>query len=143
MDAKETVKQGLQARKDVRAAEARAEKLREDLAAVNDARFRDQLRHQKALRHWQREREILVGDVCRQRHTIRQLREENEQLRQREAYAKRLRTLAGAMKAVLILALLIVARDHGWIVSWLAASLIAMSATYLFFATFFWVRGKV
>ncbi len=142
MDAKETVKQGLQARKDVRAAEARNEKLREDLAAVNDARFREQLRHQKAMHHWQREQEILVGDVYRQRCTIRQLREENAKLRQREAYAKQVSALVDAVKYGIIFVGLVWIQDTGWIVPWLNSSLIAVSATCLFFAAFTWIRGN-
>ena len=143
MDAKETVKQGLQARKDVRAAEARAEKLREDLTAVNDARFREHMSHRKAKRSWQAEKEILVGTVYQQHQTVRELREENAELRRHAQEAKQLHTLIGAVKAVLILAGLVVAQDLGWIVSWLAASLMACTVTYLFFTTVAWVRGKV
>lgn len=142
MDAKEIVKQGLQARKDVRAAEARTEKLREDLAAVNDARFREQLRHQKAMHNWQREQEILNGTIYRQRNTIRQLREEKEILVQREQDARQRHTLIGAVKALIILALLIIGRDLGWIVSWLAASLMATASTYLLFAVVALIRKK-
>lgn len=142
MDAKETVKQGLQARKDTRAAELRAEKLREDVAAANDARFREQMSYRKAKRSWQEEKEILVGTVYRQQCTIRELREENAELLRREQDGQQLRTLIGAVKAVVILALLIVAQDLGLVVSWLTASMMAAVATYLFFAVVALIRGK-
>ena len=142
MDAKETVQKGLQARKDARAAEIRAEKLREDVTAANDARFREQLSYRKAKRSWQAEKEILVGDVYRQRRTIRQLREENEQLRQKEAYAKRVSALVDIVKYGVIFVGLVWIQDTGWIVSWLNSSLIAVSATCLFFAAFTWVHGR-
>jgi hypothetical protein len=142
MDAKEIVKQGLQARKDLRAAEDRAEKLREDLAAVNDARFREQLRHQKAQHNWHREQEILTGTVYRQRATLRQQRERIADLVQREHDARQRRILIGAVKALIVLAFLILARDLGWIVSWLAASMMAATATYLLFAVVALTRNK-
>jgi hypothetical protein len=142
MDAKETVKQGLQARKDARAAELRAEKLREDVAAANDARFREQMRYWTAERRWQAEKEILVGTVYRQQNTIRELREEKAKLLRREQEGRQLRTLIGAVEAVAILALLIVVQDLGLIVSWLATSLMAAVATYLFFAVVALIRGK-
>ena len=142
MDAKETVQKGLQARKDARAAEIRAEKLREDVTAANDARFREQLSYLKAKRSWQAEKEILVGDVYRQRRTIRQLREENEQLRQKEAYAKQVSALVDIVKYGAIFVGLVWIQDTGWIVSWLNSSLIAVSATCLFFAAFTWVHGR-
>lgn len=142
MDAKETVKQGLQARKDTRAAELRAEKLREDVAATNDARFREQLSYRKAKRSWLEEKDLLVGTVYRQQSLIRQLRLEKQEMDRREANAQHVRTLIGAVKAVGFMTALIVAQDMGWIVAWLAASLKASAATYLFFAIVTLVRGK-
>ena len=142
MDAKETVKQGLQARKDVRAAEARAEKLREDVAAVNDARFREQMSYRKAKLDWLEEKDALVCRVHRQQDIIRQLRKEKQEQTKREEDAKQRRVLLSAVKAIVILGLLIVAQDQGLIVSWLAASLKAATTTYAFFATVAWIRNK-
>lgn len=132
--AKQIVAQGLNDRKNVRAAEARAEKLREDVAAVNDARFREKMAHRKAMNAWQREREDLTGTVSRQRAALRQLREENEELHKREREAQQRRILISAVKAVVAFGLLIVARDLELVVSWLADSLLAFTATYLFCA---------
>ena len=134
MTAKETVSQGLRARKDVRAAEAKVEKIREDLVAANDARFREQVNHQRAERIWQSDKEILLGLITRQQAIIRQLRESQAKAHKREQNSRRLRTLIGAMEAVALFGLLILAREHGWIVAWLADSLSALSLTLLFFA---------
>ncbi len=134
MDARETVQKGLQARKDVRAAEARVEKLREDMANVNDARFREQLSYRKARLDWQQEREVMLGTIYRQHTALHQLREEKEALAQRERDDRHLRTLFSAVKAVIAFALLICARDMGWIVTWLTDSLLAISVTCFLFA---------
>lgn len=142
MDAKETVKQGLQARKDVKAAEARAEKLLEELISVNDARLHEQLRHQNDRRNWQMENGILAGTVHRQQHVIRQLRKEKEDLLRHEQNARQRHILIGAVKAVVILAALTAAKGQGWIVPWLVASLTAAAATYLIFAIVVLIRGN-
>lgn len=142
MDAKETVKQGLQARKDAKAAEARAEMLREELISVNDARLHEQLRYQNDRRDWQLENGILAGTVHRQQHIIRQLRREKEDLLRHEMDTRQRRILIGAVKAVVILAALTAAKGQGWIVPWLVASLTAAAATYLIFAVVVLIRGN-
>lgn len=142
MDAKETVKQGLQARKDVRAAEARTEQLREDLTAANDARFREHMSHRQAKLAWQSERESLICTVYRCRYTIRHLREEKEALIRREREAQQRRVLFSAIKSVGVIALLLITRDLGLIVSWLASSMLALAVTHLLFTVVALVRNK-
>lgn len=142
LTAREIVAQGLQARKDARAAEARAEKLREEVTAANEARFYDQLKWENARRAWQYEREDLTGTVNRQRIALRQLREEMGELRKREGNARRRRILLSAVKAVIIFGLLIVARDKELVVYWLADSLLAFTLSYLFVAVIALTRKK-
>lgn len=134
MDARETVQQGLDARKNVRAAEARAEQLRAEVNAINDARFREHMRYRQARNAWQYERDDLQGTISRQRITIRELREENEKMARREREDRQRRTLIGAVKAVVLFALLIWARNLDLMVTWLTDSLIGLCATWIFCA---------
>lgn len=134
LTAKQIVSQGLQDRKNVRAAEARAEKFREEADAANEARFYCQLKWENARRAWQYEREDLTGTISRQRITLRQLREELEEMRKREKKTRRRRIILSIVKAVLIFGLLIVARDKGLVVYWLADSLLIFILAYLFVA---------
>lgn len=134
MDARETVQQGLDARKNVRAAEARTEQLREEVAAINDARFREHMRYMQARNAWLYERDDLQATVSRQRLTIRELRDENERLTRRAREDRQRRTLLGAVKAVVLFGLLLWARDLDLIVYWLTDSLLAFTATWIFCA---------
>lgn len=131
MSNKEIVQQGLDARKNTRAAEARAEKYRAEVDAANDARFRDQMVYRQAQRAWQYEREDLQGEVSRQRIALRQMREEIGELRKREQKARQRRTLTSAVKALIMFALLICIRDLDLIVTWLIDSMLAFSMTWL------------
>lgn len=142
LTARQIVEQGLQARKETRAAEARAEKLREEATAANEARFYEQMKLQNAQRAWQYEREDLTGTISRQRTALRQLREEMGEMRKRERQARRRRILFSVVKAAIIFGLLICARSKELIVYWLADSLLAFTATYLFVAVIALTRKK-
>ena len=134
MNSKEIVQQGLQNRKDVRAAEIRAEKYRTEVAAANDARFRDQMRFRQARNAWLCEREDLQGMVSRQRIAIRQMREEIGEMQKREQNNRQMRIAASIVKAATLFVLLIFARDYSLIVKWLNDSLLAFSMTWLIFS---------
>ncbi len=134
MSNKEIVQQGLQVRKDVRAAEIRAEKYRAEVDAANDARFRDQMVYRQAQRAWQYEREDLTGTISRQFIALRQMREEIGEMRKREREARQRRILISAVKAIILFAVLICIRDLGLIVTWLIDSLLAFSMTWLLFS---------
>ena len=131
MTNKEIVQQGLDARKNTRAAEARADKYRAEVVAANDARFRDQMVYRQAQRAWQYEREDLQGTVIRQRIALIRMREEIGVMRKREQEARQRRILTGAVKAIILFVFLICIRDLGLIVSWLTDSLLAFSMTWL------------
>lgn len=132
MDAKETVQKGLDARKNVRAAEARAERYREDADVIRESYFYDRMKWQNSRRRWQQERADLEGQVQSQRRLIRQLVIEREELQQREKQARHRQTLLSAAKAVVFFVLLALARETDWIVTWLVDSMLALTATYLF-----------
>ena len=134
MNNKEIVQQGLQVRKDVRAAEIRAEKFRAEAVAINDARFRDQMRDRQAKSAWQCEREDLQGMVNRQRIALTQMREEIGEMRKRERDARQVRIALSIAKAAALFVLLIFARDHNLIVAWLNDSLMAFSISWLLIA---------
>lgn len=142
MSNREIVQQGLDARKNVRAAEARAKKLSEEVIAANEALFYEQLRLQNARRAWQYEREDLTGIISRQRITLRQLREQLAAAEDRARGEKRFRALINATKAVSALFVLIGIRDIGWIVPWLVDSLTALSVTCLCIAIFNWFHNN-
>lgn len=142
MSNREIVQQGLDARKNVRAAEARAEELREQLAVANEACFYEQLRLQNARRAWQYEREDLTGTISRQRIALRQLREQLAAAEDRERECRRTRAMINGTKAISALFVLIGIRNIGWIVPWLADSLIALSVACLCIAIFCWLRNN-
>lgn len=131
MSNKEIVQQGLQDRKDVRAAERRAEKYHADMVAANDARFRDQMRYRQAQNAWKDERENLQCTVSRQRIALRQMREEISEMRKREQEARHRRIITSAAKAIILFVLMVCIRDLGLIVTWLIDSLLAFSMTWL------------
>jgi hypothetical protein len=131
MDARETVQKGLDARKNVRAAEARAERYRDDADAIRDAYFYDRMKWQNDRSRWQQERSDLEGRLQSQRGLIRQLAIEREEFRQRERQARHRRILLSAVKAVVFFILLASVREMNWIVTWLADSMLALIATYL------------
>jgi hypothetical protein len=131
MDAKETVQKGLDARKNVKAAEARAEKLREVIDSTRDAYFYDRMRWQNDRSRWQQERSDLEGRLQSQRSLIRQLAIEREEFRQRERQTRQRLILFSAAKAVVFFILLASIREMGWVVTWLADSVLALIATYL------------
>lgn len=142
MSNREIVQQGLDARKNVRAAEARAERLSEEVKAAAEARFYDQLKWKNARRAWEYEREDLTGTISRQRIALLQLREQLAAAEDRARTARQLRSLISAAKSVTSLFILIGIRDIGWIVPWLVDSLTALSVTCLFVAVFNWLRNK-
>lgn len=137
MSNKEIVQQGLDARKNTRAAEARAEMYRAEVVAANDARFRDHMRYRQARNAWQCEREDLQGTVTRQRIALRQMREEIGEMRRREQEARQRRIITSAVKALILFAFLLCVRDLGLIVTWLTDSLLAFSMTWLLSAVVF------
>lgn len=142
MSNREIVQQGLNARKDVRAAEARAEKYREERDAANDARFYDQLGWKAQRATLQREQEILAGVVNRQRVTILQLKNEKAALLQRERLLRRRRVLIGIVKAAAIFFLTIWFKRLGWVAPNLALSLLMGSVTFVGFAAYALIRTK-
>lgn len=142
MSNREIVQQGLQMRRDVRAAMDLAEKYCEEAEATNEARFYDLLKWQNARRAWQYEREDLTGTINRQRVALRQLREQLAHAEDRAREARQFRALINAAKAVSSLFILIGIRDIGWIVPWLVDSLTALSVTCLCIAIFNWLRSN-
>lgn len=142
MSNKEIVQMGLDARKNVRAAEARAEMLREEVTAANEARFYDNLKWKNARRAWQYEREDLTGVISRQRISLRQMREQLAVAEKRARKARQIRVLINAAKAFISLIVLIGIRDIGWIVPWLVDSMTALAVTCLFIAIFRLLRNK-
>ena len=142
MSNKEIVQQGLQMRRDVRAAMDLAEKYCEEAATANEVRFYDHLKWQNARRAWQYEREDLTGTINRQRIALRQLREQLAAAEDRAREARQIRAIVNTVKALCSMFILIGIRDIGWIVPWLSNSLIALSVTCLGIAIFNWLRNN-
>lgn len=142
MSNREIVQQGLNARKDVRAAEARAEKYREDADAIRDELFQEQLSHKKVRSEWLEEKAIMTGVINRQHSTIVHLREYMATAEDRARDVRKRQALISAIKAIAAFTFLMAVYDTGWIVSWLSASLTALSLICLGIATFNWFRNK-
>lgn len=134
MSNKEIVQQGLNARKDVRAAEARAEKFREEAAGQRDARFYDKMKWRVVAKDWQQERQTLVWQIEDQKNAIRTLVKERDELIRHEQEALQLQTLTGAVKMIGLVILTTVARDAGWIVPGLAGAIAVAAAANLIHA---------
>lgn len=142
MSNREIVQQGLNARKDVRAAEARAEKFREEAAGQRDARFYDRMKWRVVAKDWQQERLTLLQQVNDYRRLTRILTEERDELIRREQEAFKLQTLTGAVKTIGLVILTTVARDAGWIVPGLAGAIAVAAAAHLIYAIFKLTRKK-
>jgi hypothetical protein len=142
MSNKEIVSKGLQARKDVRAAETRAEKFRQDAADQRDARFYERNKQEIERRGWQDERAQLHGCLVSQQREIFRLTKDLEIMRNREQHAQQLHTIAGVVKAILIAMMTVAARDMGWVVTWLATVLLIVSVAYMIHAVVTLTRKK-
>lgn len=142
MSNREIVQQGLNARKDVRAAEARAEKYREAADVIRDELFQEQLRHKRIRSEWLEEKAIMTGVINRQHSTIVHLREYMAAADDRARYARQRRALNNAIEAIFAFVFLAAIYDTGWIVSWLADSLIALTLVCLGVAGFNWFRNN-
>lgn len=141
MSNKEIVANGLQARKDVKAATTRAEKFREAAASVHDARFHDRCRYENDRREWQEEKAGLEQSVLFQRNAIKRLVRERDELLKREHDGRQRRIIVGVVKAIFATVLLSAARDLGWVVAWLATGLLVASAVYMCCAIVKLARG--
>lgn len=142
MSNKEIVQQGLDARKNTRAAEAKADKYRELAISTHDMLFLEQMSHKQAQRVWREEKDVLAGIIYRQNGTITGLRQNLAAAEDRAREGRQLRALISAAKAVGSMFVLIGIRDIGWIVPWLADSLVAASAICLTIALVNWFRNQ-
>ena len=121
MSPKEIVSEGLEARKNVRAAEARE-------AEVRDAHFQDRLNHEAERNTWKREKESLEFRIELKDQIIdwqtQEIREIIEDMRD----TAQIRSILRLLKGVTLFVLLIVARDMDlivpWLVNWLALAVI-------------------
>ena len=142
MSNREIVQQGLDARKNTRAAEAKAERYREIANNTRDMLFLEQMSHKQAHRVWREEKEVLSGIIYRQNGTIADLRQRMAAAEDQAREGLQLRALIGASKAVVSMFVLIGIRDIGWIVPWLADSLVGASAICLIVAMLNWFRNQ-
>lgn len=134
MDAREIVNRGLQARKEVRNAEAKAQAYQDSLAEEKDARLRE--RHDRKIQaaHWAEERDKLMGVILEQRRTIHRLEKRIEARDKQDREARQRLILAGGLKGLIVFTLLITARDLGWITPWLVHCLLVGTAAYMFYS---------
>lgn len=130
MEPKEIVMSGLQARKEVRSAEAKAGAYRAAAAAEKDARFHERLRHKNDAARWAEEKSQMEKTIMEQRHTICKLSRQHE-IRDRQEEDRRQRSvLAAVMKCFAVFTLLVSARDLGWVTPWFANCLVIATAVY-------------
>lgn len=142
MSNKEIVQQGLDARKNTRAAEAKAARYRELVDVTRDTLFREQMSHSQARRLWMEEKTVLNGLISRQNSLIANLRGQLAFAEDRAREERRFRALISGVKAVSSLFILVGIRDIGWVVPWLCDSLTALSTACLGVAIFNWLRNN-
>lgn len=142
MSNREIVQQGLDARKNTKAAEAKAERYREIANNTRDTLFREQMSHKQARRLWLEEKTIMTGWINRQHDVIVGLRQDLADAKDREREVRRNRALTNAVKYGVIFVSLIWTRGTGWIVPWLADSLTALSLVCLLAAIYIWNRNN-
>lgn len=142
MSNKEIVNKGLQARKDVRAAESRAEKFRQEAEDQRDARFYERNKYTADRREWLEEKQSLVWQVEDLKTAVRCLAEDRAVLIDREKQTHQRHILADAVQAIVASVLFAIARDLGWIVPWLANVLAGASILCLILAVAKLTRNK-
>lgn len=142
MDAKETVKEGLQARKETRAAEARAKKAEEKAAATRDEYFHERMNHMSCRQAWEQERESLLWSLEDRNAFIECLAKERDELIADAKEAKQTRLVLGIVKALVVFTASFVARDLQLVVAWLATGLMVATALYMGYASVKLLRKK-
>ena len=95
MEPKEIVENGLQARKEVRQAEARANAYRSAAAAQKDARISEMMCHKNDAARWAEEKACLENQIRTQRVEIRLLHKDREDRKKQDRKVMRLVILAG------------------------------------------------
>ena len=142
MNSKEIVSKGLQERKDVRAAEARAEKFRQAAADQNDARFYERNKYNLERADWLEEKAVMAEHIRLLEHVKHRIELERDELIKREKEAQQRQALLGSAKTILAALLIASARDLGWIVAELATVLLIASGAYLVYAFIALARKK-
>jgi hypothetical protein len=134
MSNKEIVQQGLDARKDVRAAEARAAQHQAETEDAREARFHDQIRHKNDAANWQQERERLEWNIGTMERNIHDLVKHRDALIAAQKEDQQRRKLIGIAKAVAFFVIVSTLRDLDLVTSWLGDGLMGATGGYLIFA---------
>lgn len=95
MEPKEIVENGLQARKEIRKAEARANAYRSAASAQKDARMAEMMNHKKDTVRWEEEKARLEKLILSQHGEIRKLQRERSARNKQDRKTMRLVILAG------------------------------------------------
>lgn len=133
MSNKETVQKGLDARKNVKAAEARAAQAEQKAAEANDDRLHERVNAQSERQAWEQEKHELVGQLDRALSYSQRLVDEIKEMRREardQAKAREL-LLVELAKASAAIILLYTVRDLDLVAFWLANGLVIASELYL------------
>ena len=133
MSNKETVQKGLDARKNVKAAEARAAQAEQNAAEANDDRIHEHLNSRSDRQVWEQERKALISQCEEAKEYIRKLLAEIEAMRheERDQAKAREHLLVELAKASAAIILIYTVRDLDLVAYWLANGLIVCSEVYL------------
>jgi len=134
MSNREIVERGLQARRAVRAAEARAAQNQAETEDARDARFYDQMRHKNDAALWQQERENLEWTIGQKDWEIRDLVKQRDALIAVQKEDQQRRKLIGIAKAVAFFVIMSTLRDLDLVTAWLGGGLMVATGGYLIFA---------
>lgn len=133
MSNKDIVQKGMDARKNVKAAEARAAQAEQNAAEANDARLHDCVNNRSELLNLQKALEGTADKLAEAKEYIRKLLAEIEVMRhdEREQAKERERLLVELAKASAAIILTYTVRDLDLVAFWLANGLIIASELYL------------
>lgn len=131
MSNKETVQQGLDARKALKEAERETEKVRKDLEDAGHELVSLRISHETERNAWKREKAELMDLLVSECDKNHKLEDNIVRLAKREHEHERRGLLANALKTVIGLVLVVIFRDLSLINFWLAAALTAVCTAYL------------
>lgn len=131
MSNKESVQQGLDARKEIKAAKEETEKVRKDLEEAAHELVSLRISHETERNAWKREKAELMDLFVRECDKNHKLEDNLVRMAKREHEAARRGLLANALKTVIGLVLVVIFRDLGLVNFWLAAALTVACTAYL------------
>lgn len=132
MEPKEIVESGLQARKEIRKAEAIANAYRAAASAQKDARMTEMMSHKNDATRWAEEKARLENMILKQRGEIRRLHRDREAKDKRDRKIFRIVILAGFVNCLVAVMILLSSLGFDWADPLTSNSLMVSAAVCMF-----------